>query len=460
MDHYTTTATVAPPTVPLSFVQEDAEWSRFCHQLPAHTEAQARTTGAFQRRRGVPSPFALLRLVFVYAWTDWSLRLVATWAALQGVAEVSDVALLNRLRGARAWLSRLVGMLLLGAQLGTAAPVARLRLVDATSISAPGSAGTDWRVHLSFDLAALRLDAIELTDVHGAEGLPRFPPAPGDLFITDSGYARANELGLLCAQGGQFITRTGWSKLCFQEAPGTRWELLPWLQALPPDPVTECALHLATTSGTYPVRLIAVRLPPAAVERARRRLKRQAWKKGYTTREGTRVAAAFCLIVTNLPAEQWTNAQVLALYRVRWHVELAIKRLKGVWQLDELRAHDPDLAQACLLGKLLGALLAQDLTMEIQAACPDWFGSVARPVSLWRLQQLEFACLRQVVIGPLGWGAVRARLVTIQRFLRDAPRKKRPQLLAWAQAWLQEGGLLEPGADRLASPPREVAQMA
>ena len=460
MSHYTTTATAEPTTLPFSFLQEEPAWAQFCRQLPGNTVAQAYATAAFQRCRGVPSPYALLRLVFVYAWTDWSLRLVATWAFLQGVAAVSDVALLNRLRGARPWLGRLVGTLLLGMQLGTTAPVARVRLVDATAISGPGSAGTDWRVHLSIDLATGCLEALELTDVHGAEGLPRFPPAPGDLLISDSGYARANDLGQLWAHGGQFITRTGWCKLAFQTAAGDPWDLLTWLQALPPLPVAECALHLATTSGDCPVRLIAVRLPPAVVERARRRLHRQASKKGYTTREGTRVAASFCLIVTNLPPGEWSSAQVLALYRVRWHVELAIKRLKGVWQLAELRAQDPDLAQTCLLGKLLGALLAQDLTMEIQAACPDWFGSVARPVSIWRLQQLEFACLRQTVLGLLNWATVRAHLVEIQRFLRDTPRKKRPQLLAWAQAWLREGSLLKPTAGRLASPSREEAQIA
>lgn len=454
MSHYTTTGETEPTTVPPSFVQTDAEWLAFWRRLPADAEAQAHTTGAFQRRRGVPSPQALLRLVLAYAYTAWGLRLVATWAALLDIAQVSDVALLNRLRGAHGWLSRLVATLLLGVQLGTP-PVARLRLVDATAISAPGSTGTDWRVHLSFDLAALRLDAIELTDVHGAEGLPRVPPAPGDLFITDSGYARVNDLGWLGAHGGQFITRTGWSKLCFHTTAGARWDLLPWLQALPPDPVTECALHLVTTSGTCPVRLLAVRLPPAAVEQARRRLKRQAAKKGYTTREGTRIAAAFCLIVTNLPAAQWSSAQVLALYRVRWQVELAIKRLQGVWQLDDLRAHDPELAQTYLLGKLLGALLAQDLTLAVQAACPDWFGSVTRPVSLWRLQQLEFACLRQAVLGPLTWAIVASQLATIRRFLCDTPRKKRPQLLAWARDWLRHGSLTTPETGRLASPPRE-----
>jgi len=459
MSHYTTTGATEPLPGPPSFVQTDTEWLAFWRRLPADAEAQAHTTGAFQRRRGVPSPQALLRLVLAYACTDWGLRLVATWAALLDIAQVSDVALLNRLRGAHAWLSRLVATLLLSVQVGMP-PVVRLRLVDATTISAPGSTGTDWRVHLSFDLAALRLDALELTDVHGAEGLPRVPPAPGDLFITDSGYARANDLGQLAAEQGQFITRTGWRKLAFQEASGARWELLPWLQKLSPAPVTECALYLATTSGLCPVRLLAVRLPPAAVEQARRRLKRQAAKKGYTLQEGTRVAAAFCLLVTNLPAAQWSSAQVLALYRVRWQVELAIKRLQGVWQLDDLRAHDPELAQTYLLGKLLGALLAQDLTRAVQTACPDWFGSVTRPVSLWRLQQLEFACLRQAVLGSLTWAIVASQLVTIRRFLCDTPRKKRPQLLAWARDWLQQGGLTTPERGRFASPPREGTKLS
>jgi len=45
------------------------------------------------------------------------------------------------------------------------------------------------------------------------------------------------------------------------------------------------------------------------------------------------------------------------LYRLRWQIEIAFKRLKSLLRIDELRAFDPVLAQTYLLAKLLAAVL-------------------------------------------------------------------------------------------------------
>jgi len=51
----------------------------------------------------------------------------------------------------------------------------------------------------------------------------------------------------------------------------------------------------------------------------------------------------------------------VALYRLRWQVELAFKRLKGQLRLDDLQPKEPRLARACLVAKLILALLAEQL---------------------------------------------------------------------------------------------------
>jgi hypothetical protein len=43
----------------------------------------------------------------------------------------------------------------------------RVRAVDATSVSEPGSTGTDWKVHWAVNLADLQCDFFELTDIRG-----------------------------------------------------------------------------------------------------------------------------------------------------------------------------------------------------------------------------------------------------------------------------------------------------
>src|SRR6266498_4595487 len=87
---------------------EDDDWSMLVSMLPSDLERSARETGALRRKRGVPSAEVLLRLIMVYAHSGFSLRSTALWAREQGLADLSDVALLNRLRHAATWIGRLL----------------------------------------------------------------------------------------------------------------------------------------------------------------------------------------------------------------------------------------------------------------------------------------------------------------------------------------------------------------
>jgi hypothetical protein len=138
----------------------DQEWARVRAQLPPDLEASARVSGALRRRRAVRSGAALLRLILACALSGWPLRLVAAWAAVLGLGRLSDVAVLYRLRGARPWLGALVAGLVADGRAAALGRPVRLRLVDATTVSRPGSTGTDWRVHLSLNLDPLAIDGL------------------------------------------------------------------------------------------------------------------------------------------------------------------------------------------------------------------------------------------------------------------------------------------------------------
>src|SRR5580700_11826009 len=75
-------------------------------------ETSARETKAFVRPREIKNAVDLLRLVLAYCLGERGLRLTAAWAASIGLVDISNVALLYRLRQCEAWLSMLVGHLL------------------------------------------------------------------------------------------------------------------------------------------------------------------------------------------------------------------------------------------------------------------------------------------------------------------------------------------------------------
>ena len=141
------------------------------------------------------------------------------------------------------------------------------------------------------------------------------------------------------------------------------------------------------------------------------------------------------MLVSNLALEAWPAEQVLRLYRLRWQVELLFKRLKSLLHLDHLRAQDPRLAQSYLLGKLLAALLLDRLTHQVRRLCPEWFQSLTRPVSVWRLTVLLYDIFRNQVRGEITLVGLFRALPYLGRFLRDPPRR-RPQQLAYARSFL------------------------
>jgi hypothetical protein len=290
----------------------DRAWAEVLALLPGDLEASARASGALRRRREVRSAAALLRLVLAYALSGWPLRLVAAWATVRGVGRLSDAALLYRLRGARAWLGVLVGALVAdGRAAGLRRPV-RVRLVDATTVSRPGSTGVDWRVHLSLSLVPWAVDGLELTDGRGAEALTRHPVRPGDVQLADRGHARRADLGAVRAQGGTFLVPSGWQNPPLLDAAARPLDLLGWLRALPGP--AERPARVQTPDGVAALRLVALPLPAAAAEAARRRLRRAASKKSRTADRRSLEAAGYVVLVTNLPADAWCTAEVLALW--------------------------------------------------------------------------------------------------------------------------------------------------
>ena len=65
----------------------------------------ARETKAFQRPRTITSAVDLLRIILAYCLGQTGLRATSAWASAVGLAELSNVALLQRLRRSGDWLA-------------------------------------------------------------------------------------------------------------------------------------------------------------------------------------------------------------------------------------------------------------------------------------------------------------------------------------------------------------------
>jgi hypothetical protein len=319
-------------------------------------EGSARDCGALRRRRGVADAGVLLRLALVYGGTKLSLRGTVAWAAAAGVADLSDVALLYRLQGAEGWLGWLVRELLSKelAPLGAGVPVAggwRVRLVDGTGIGVAGPGGKAlFRLHAAFDLAARRFDELELTAGGEAESLARVTAGPGEVLVADRFYAKAKGIHQVVAQGGHVVVRRGLTACRLVATDGRKLDAKAVLALARANPALDLAVLVPAPEGAdaapIPARLIIRRKPAASAERAQARAMRKATRQGYAARPKQLEAAAHFMLMTTLAAETMPTDAVCALYRLRWQIELAFKRLKSLMGLEEIDAREPRLAKA------------------------------------------------------------------------------------------------------------------
>src|SRR6516164_3983253 len=160
-------------------------------------EAIAKETKAFLRARVLTSAVDLLRVVLAYCLGDRGLRAISAWAASIGLVDISDVALLYRLRNCGNWLTKLIGQVL-----SSPAPAAThgrlIRIIDATTVPKAGTAARTqnklWRVHAAFDLPGERFGFFQLTDETGGETLDRAPVVKGEIRMGDRAYLQPDRI--------------------------------------------------------------------------------------------------------------------------------------------------------------------------------------------------------------------------------------------------------------------------
>jgi Transposase DDE domain len=92
--------------------------------------------------------------------------------------------------------------------------------------------------------------------------------------------------------------------------------------------------------------------PPQAAKGAPRKARREARKGGHEIAQGTLATAEWVILVTSL-APAFTTADVLALYRLRWRIELGFKRRKSLIGLKGPPGADERSAKLYLLAHLL-----------------------------------------------------------------------------------------------------------
>lgn len=290
----------------------DEEWEFLTDLLPKDWREQARTCGALRRARGIGNADSLLQLILMHTATGLSLRQTVARAHQQSIADISDVALLKRLRSSEPWLRWLTSQM---TEIGEVEMVRRVcaqrrvRVVDATTVEEQGGAGTDWRVHYTLCLPDLSCDFFELTDEHGGETYKRIPVAPKDLLLADRGYSNAPGVSRVREARGDVLVR--WNSFSFplKTLDGKPFEALKEMSKLPKRGAREWAVCFEQDGKKYTGRLCAIRKSAVAAARAREKMRQKAIKKQKTLDEEALQLSEFVMVFTTVSPNLWTLAR-------------------------------------------------------------------------------------------------------------------------------------------------------
>lgn len=349
------------------------DWFAVERLLPEGWADAARELGAFQRARYLKTPGEVLRLLLTHAAGEGGLRVTVAQAQVAGLPSVSQVALRDRMRTSVSWLEWMINGLsesLRGKPPEIAAGL-RPRLVDGTTVEGPGAKGTQWRLHCGMDLNTLALDWFELTDAHGAEALERMPVSPGDVLLADRNYLRPASVQAVEGAGGFVLVRLRWTHSRLSDEQGVVVRALELVRSLGADRAGDWPVRLDTGDGRYVAgRVVALKLPEPLAEKAVQRAIRRGKKKRRKPDPRSIEAARYVMLFTTVPAEQLPAANALALYRFRWQIEVAFKRLKQLLKAGRLLHTDQQAAAGWIQAKVLLALLLELLYRNARSFSP------------------------------------------------------------------------------------------
>lgn len=355
------------------------DWTRIVEALGGSEalDASARETKAFQRPHGIRTATDMLRLVLSYCLSEGGLRSTAARAAATGLADISNVALLLRLRQCGDWFALLISRLL-ASKLPTVGHGRLIRIIDATTVPKASKEAKKqselWRIHSAFDLPDERFSHFELTDEKGGERFDRIPVIKGEFRIGDAAHMQPDRIAAVIEQGGDILVRANWKSAPCLDDNGEKISLVHEFRNANKhgQELIDRPVWLKRNNGpALALRLVAVKKPPEAAAEARRKLRRNGQREGYQPSQEALEAADWVILVTSVSPDEFSTADILALYRLRWRIELGFKRLKSLIGLKGPPGTDERSAKPYVLAHLLLILLLEPLVDEFEDS-PHW----------------------------------------------------------------------------------------
>jgi hypothetical protein len=250
------------------------------------------------------------------------------------------------------------------------------------------------------ELGFFKIDPGTIPDNAYTVQLPSFLQA-GDLALFDQGYFKLETLSQIAHRGAFFLTRFLAKTTIHKAETSDRIDLESALYRLPED-THQFQVIMGGRNGCPKVRcrLICLRVSEKVANERRRRLLKEAQKKGQTPSHARLALCDWNLLVTNVAETDLPVELAWRLYSLRWQVELLFKQLKSVLAIHRSQTRKNINRLKCeIYGKLILAVLVH----RIHAYLNSLFWNRARRELSFdkfykRFQERAFAVLTHLLV--------------------------------------------------------------
>jgi len=332
--------------------------------MPTGWQEKAKELGAMKRDSGViRSAESLLRLNMLYITNEGSFQMAAMGMALTEGIVMSKVSAFKRIGKSGEWL-RWIAKELCKTQGATVEKPEYLgnkqvKLVDASDETTKGKDKNTWRLHYVFNLFEFQCASMEVTTNKEGERLTRHAVAENDIMIADRIYCTMSGIEHVLENKGDFVIRFKSKAFNLYDEEGEPFELLPYLRHLKALENTEIRCFYKLNGKLRRLRIVAMKKDWKAVEECKRKMARKVSKKQEKEIQADTIELnEYVVLATSL---DYTNEQILELYRARWQIEQVFFRLKSLFGYGDVPSKRDDTVKAWFFGKLLLAALCESI---------------------------------------------------------------------------------------------------
>jgi len=341
--------------------REKDRFKQLLKLLPEGWEAKAKELGALIRAREIKNAEELLRLILLYVTEGKSMAGTSALTNLSGDKSMTKVAVFKRIKNSGEWLKWICTHIYRNAGLLVEKPKwlknHNVLLVDGSEDARSGSERLYFMLHYCMDLFTLAVREFIITEEDTGEKLTNFTKlGPDDIVIGDRAYGTLAGLTHLKKCGADYILRLRGRAFNLYDKKGEKIDLMKEFSNLMSWKHGETTGWCEINGKKEPVRVCVLRKDVKNEYKGMKKLK----SSGLHVSELREEYNKYIIVITSLGKDISTE-QVLDLYRTRWQIEIAFKRLKSVFRYNEMPARKAENIKTWFYGKLLLAALCETL---------------------------------------------------------------------------------------------------